>query len=126
MRISDWSSDVCSSDLYSPTNPLCVVPGVGPATITAANGASCPDILAALTALDGLSDLGSTNDVYRQDGENWALFTHNISHITDKLYFTFGIRYTNDKKKFSASFTNATKVCTPIPGPVLDVASHKL
>src|SRR3546814_8812696 len=84
MRISDCSSDVCSSDLkfdwlvggfyaneklrvrdnlrfgedygrfascriisggglnflYSPTNPLCVAPGVGPATIAGASGAS--------------------------------------------------------------------------------------
>src|SRR3546814_5647598 len=80
MRISDWSSDVCSSDL----------------------------------------DLGSINDVYRQDGENWALFTHNISHITDKLDFTFGLRYTNDKKKFSASFTNDNTVCTTVQGLVLD------
>jgi len=110
--------------LYSPTNPLCVVPGVGPATITAANGASGPDILAALTALDGLSDLGSINDVYRQDGENWALFTHNIFHITDKLDFTFGLRYTNDKKKFSASFTNDNTVCTTVQGLVLDDAAQ--
>src|SRR3546814_4131009 len=80
MRISDWSSDVCSSDL----------------------------------------DLGSINDVYRQDGENWALFTHNIFHITDKLDFTFGLRYTNDKKKFSASFTNDNTVCTTVQGLVLD------
>lgn len=106
--------------LYSPTNPLCVAPGVGPATIAGASGASGPDILAAFNALDGLSDLGSINDVYRQDGENWALFTHNIFHITDKLDFTFGLRYTNDKKKFSASFTNDNTVCTTVQGLVLD------
>ena len=106
--------------LYSPTNPLCVFPGVGPATIAGASGASGPDILAAFNALDGLSDLGSINDVYRQNGENWALFTHNIFHITDKLDFTFGLRYTNDKKKFSASFTNDNTVCTTVQGLVLD------
>ncbi|SBV34868.1 TonB-dependent receptor [uncultured Sphingopyxis sp.] len=106
--------------LYSPENPLCAVPGVGPATIAGASGASGPDILAAFNALDGLSDLGSINDVYRQDGENWALFTHNIFHITDKLDFTFGLRYTNDKKKFSASFTNDNTVCTTVQGLVLD------
>ena len=106
--------------LYSPTNPLCVAPGVGPATIAGASGASGPDILAGFNALDGLGDLGSINDVYRQDGENWALFTHNIFHITDKLDFTFGLRYTNDKKKFSASFTNDNTVCTTVQGLVLD------
>ncbi len=110
--------------LYSPTNPSCIIPGVGPATIAAANGPSGPDIVAALTALDGLSDLGSINDVYRQNGKNWALFTHNILHITDKLDFTFGVRYTNDKKKFSATFTNDNTVCTTVQGLVLDDAAQ--
>ncbi|WP_152998659.1 TonB-dependent receptor [Sphingopyxis sp. H115] len=113
------------SGLYSPTSPACVVPFAAPgvpglAAIAGANGASGPDIVAALTALDGLSDLGSVNDVYRQNGKNWALFTHNIFHITDKLDFTFGVRYTNDKKKFSATFTNDNTVCTTVQGLVLD------
>ena len=106
--------------LYSPTNPLCVVPGVGPATIAGASGASGPDIVAAFTALDGLNDLGSINDRYSQNGENWALFTHNIFHITDQLDFTFGLRYTNDKKDFGATFTNDNTVCTTVQGLVLD------
>lgn len=106
--------------LYSPTNPLCVAPGVGPATIGGASGASGPDIVAAFTALDNLRDRGSINDSYRQNGKNWALFTHNIFHVTDKLDFTFGLRYTNDKKKFAASFTNDNTVCTTVQGLVLD------
>ncbi|MGV3731748.1 MAG: TonB-dependent receptor [Sphingopyxis sp.] len=106
--------------LYSPNNPSCIIPGVGPATLLGAFGAAGPDIVAGLSALDGLSDRGSINDVYRQNGENWALFTHNIFHITDKLDFTFGLRYTNDKKKFSASFTNDNTVCTTIQGLLLD------
>ncbi|WP_338424153.1 TonB-dependent receptor [Sphingopyxis kveilinensis] len=106
--------------LYSPNNPSCIIPGVGPATLLGAFGAAGPDIVAGLAALDGISDRGSINDVYRQDGENWALFTHNIFHITDKLDFTFGLRYTNDKKKFSASFTNDNTACTTIQGLLLD------
>lgn len=106
--------------LYSPTNPLCVLPGVGPATIAGASGASGPDIVAAFTALDGLRDRGSIDDQYAQNGKNWALFTHNIFHITDKLDFTFGLRYTNDKKKFAAHFTNDNTVCTTVQGLVLD------
>jgi len=106
--------------LYSPTNPSCVLPGVGPATIAGASGASGPDIVAAFTALDGLSDKGSIDDQYAQNGKNWALFTHNIFHITDKLDFTFGLRYTNDKKKFAATFTNDNTVCTTVQGLVLD------
>lgn len=106
--------------LYSPTNPSCIVPGVGPATLLGAFGPAGPDIVASLTALDGISDKGSINDVYRQNGENWALFTHNIFHITDKLDFTFGVRYTNDKKKFSATFTNDNTACQVIQGRLLD------
>lgn len=110
--------------LYSPTSPLCVFPGVGPATLAGATGASGPDIVAAFTALDGLNDLGTINDRYRQNGTNWALFTHNIFHITDRLDFTFGLRYTHDKKKFSAAFTNDNTVCTTIQGLVLDDLSQ--
>ncbi len=76
--------------LYSPNSPLCVFPGVGPATIAGASGASGPDIVAAFTALDGLNDLGSIDDRYYQNGTNWALFTHNIVHITDTLDLTLG------------------------------------
>lgn len=108
------------SGLYSPASPSCIIPGVGQATLLGAFGPAGPDIVASLAALDGISDKGSINDVYRQNGKNWALFTHNIFHITDKLDFTFGVRYTNDKKKFSATFTNDNTACQVIQGRLLD------
>lgn len=104
--------------LYSPTSPSCIIPGVGQATITGAFGAAAPAILGALTALDGINDRGTTNDRYFQNGTNWALFTHNIVHITDKLDLTLGVRYTNDKKKFSATFGNDNTGCTTVQGLV--------
>ncbi len=76
--------------LYSPTSPNCMVPVVGPGTILAATGASGPDINSAFTLLDGLNNLGSTQDRYSQNSRNWAIFTHNIWHITDQLDFTVG------------------------------------
>ncbi|WP_379922784.1 TonB-dependent receptor [Erythrobacter sp. R86502] len=106
--------------LYSPNSPLCVAPGVGPATLAGATGASGADIVAAFTALDGLSDLGTTNDRYFQDGTNWALFTHNIVHITDRLDLTLGVRYTNDRKELDATFGNDNTVCTTVQGLLLD------
>ncbi len=106
--------------LYSPTNPLCVAPVVGPATIAGATGTSGADIVAAFTALDGLNNLGSTTDEYRQHDRNWALFTHNIFHITDRLDLTLGLRYTNDKKDFGATFGNNNTVCTTVQGLVTD------
>jgi outer membrane receptor protein involved in Fe transport len=112
--------------LYSPTNPFCVTPGVGPATISGASGLSGPDIVAAFTRLDALNNLGTTNDRYFQNGTNWALFTHNIVHITDTLDLTLGLRYTNDKKKFNATFGNDNTACTAIQGLVLDDATNPL
>jgi iron complex outermembrane recepter protein len=113
--------------LYSPTSPSCVVPGVGPATIAGASGPiSGADIVAAFTRLDTLNNLGTTNDRYFQNGTNWALFTHNIIHITDSLDLTLGLRYTNDKKRFNATFGNDNTACTTIQGLVLDDATNPL
>ncbi len=106
--------------LYSPTNPSCVVPGVGTATIAGASGLSGPDVLAAFTRLDTLNNLGTTNDRYFQNGTNYAAFTHNIIHITDALDLTLGLRYTSDKKKFNATFGNDNVACTTIQGLVSD------
>lgn len=108
--------------LYSPTNPSCLAPVVGAATISAVSGISGPDILAAFTRLDTLNDLGTTNDRYFQNGTNWALFTHNIVHISDTLDLTLGLRYTSDKKKFNATFGNDNTACTTIQALVLDDA----
>lgn len=99
---------------YSPTGQACLsapvrglIAGGGSAL-----GAGGPAILAALDRLDTLNDLGTTNDRYFQNGTNWALFTHNIVHITDTLDLTLGLRYTSDKKKFNATFGNDNTVCT--------------
>jgi outer membrane receptor protein involved in Fe transport len=113
--------------LYSPGSPSCVVPGVGPATIAGASGPiSGADIVAAFTRLDTLNNLGTTNDRYFQNGTNWAIFTHNIVHITDTLDLTLGLRYTKDKKKFNATFGNDNVACTTIQGLVLDDATNPL
>ncbi|MFP5395537.1 MAG: TonB-dependent receptor [Alphaproteobacteria bacterium] len=92
--------------LYSPSSVGCT------AAQPALFGAASPVIWGALNLLDTLNDKGSTGDVYNQHGKNWALFTHNIFHITDKLDLTLGVRYTNDKKDFDATFANNNTVCT--------------
>ena len=106
--------------LYSPTNPLCVVPVVGPATLAGATGASGPDIVSAFRVLDGIANRGSTIDTYNQHDKNFALFTHNILHLSDKLDFTAGVRWTTDKKDFDATFGNNNTACPTIQGLVLD------
>lgn len=106
--------------LYSPTNPSCVIPTVGQATIAGATGASGPDILSAFALLDGMANVGSTGDRYHQRDNNFALFTHNIIHLSSKLDFTFGVRWTTDKKDFDATFANNNVACPAIQGLVLD------
>ncbi len=91
--------------LYSPTSPGCL------AARPAAFGAASPAIYAAFDRLGSLNNLGSTVDTYNQNDSNYALFTHNIVHLTSKLDFTFGVRWTHDRKNFDATFGNNNTVC---------------
>ncbi|MBB3032528.1 TonB-dependent receptor [Alteriqipengyuania lutimaris] len=74
-------------------------------------GPASPLIFAGLDNLAGLNDLGSTNDVYNQESNNFAVFTHNIFNITDRLNLTLGLRYTNETKDFDAALGNDNTVC---------------
>jgi iron complex outermembrane recepter protein len=114
--------------LYSPTSPGCVAPVVGPATLSAASGggATGAAIAAGFVTLDGLNNRGSTNDAYRQNSRNWALFTHNIIHLTDKLDVTLGLRYTKERKKFSATFGNDNTTCTALQASLVPVLTNPL
>jgi outer membrane receptor protein involved in Fe transport len=93
------------SAVYNPAAPACLAarpPAFGPAS---------PIVFAAFDNLDSLNDLGSTTDTYNQKSNNWALFTHNIFHVTPKFDVTVGLRYTHEKKKFDATFGNDNNVC---------------
>ncbi|HET9639322.1 MAG TPA: TonB-dependent receptor [Allosphingosinicella sp.] len=103
---------------YSPTTPGCISP-TGRAVISGALAPGIPSpfgaaggtILAAFDRLETVNDRGSTIDRYHQDSTNWALFTHNIFHITDRLALTLGVRYTHEKKEFDATFGNDNTAC---------------
>jgi len=110
---------------YSPTSQSCINPALRP-TVSGALGAAGPLILSTLDRLDTMNNVGSIDDRYYQDGRNWALFTHNIVHITDSLDFTVGLRYTNDRKKFSATFTNDNTICTQNQAALLSLLSTPL
>ncbi|MCX8476147.1 MAG: TonB-dependent receptor [Sphingomonas sp.] len=92
--------------LYSPTSAGCL------AARPAAFGAASPAIYAAIDRLDGINDRGSTLDRYNQNSRNWALFTHNIVHVAKGLDLTLGLRYTNERKRFDATFGNDNVACT--------------
>ncbi len=74
-------------------------------------GAATPLVVPALNNLAGLGDLGGTGDRYNQTSENFAVFTHNIIHLTDRLDLTLGLRYTSETKDFDATFSNDNDVC---------------
>jgi outer membrane receptor protein involved in Fe transport len=91
--------------LYSPTSPGCL------AARPALFGAASPLIFAGFDRLDAVNDKGSTLDMYHQNSRNYAFFTHNIFHITDKVAFTAGLRYTNERKRFNATFGQDNTAC---------------
>ena len=70
-----------------------------------------PLIYAGFDRLDAVNNRGSTLDVYSQNSRNYAFFTHNIFHITDQFDLTLGLRYTNERKDFDATFGNDNTVC---------------
>lgn len=100
---------------YSPTGQGCLsATGRGFIASGAATGGSAVlggALLGGIDRLDTVNDRGTTNDRYFQNGTNWAIFTHNIVHITDTLDLTLGLRYTKDKKRFNATFGNDNTAC---------------
>jgi iron complex outermembrane recepter protein len=93
------------SPFYSPTSPGCL------SARPAAFGAASPIVYAAFDRLDALNDRGTTRDLYFQNSRNYAIFTHNIFRVTDQLSLTVGLRYTNERKKFRATFGNDNAIC---------------
>ncbi|NUR11406.1 MAG: TonB-dependent receptor, partial [Bradyrhizobium sp.] len=59
------------------------------------------------------------DDSYRQNSNNWALFTHNIFSITDRLKVTVGARYTHERKTLSADLLDNNRLCTALSGSSL-------
>ena len=102
---------------YSPTGQGCLsatgraaLPSgaLAGAGISATTGAA---LVAAFDRLDTVNDRGSTLDVYNQRSRNYAFFTHNIIHVLDNVDLTLGARYTNERKRFNATFGNDNTAC---------------
>ncbi|GAA0747764.1 TonB-dependent receptor [Sphingomonas trueperi] len=91
--------------LYNPAAAGCL------AARPALFGAASPLIYAAFDRLDGINDRGTTRDYFKQNSRNWALFTHNIFHVTKGLDLTLGLRYTNERKRLNATFGNDNTAC---------------
>ncbi|MBC2776211.1 TonB-dependent receptor [Parasphingopyxis marina] len=99
--------------LIDPSQSGCLSAG-GRALLTGAMsplGAAGPLVVAGLDNLGMINDLGDNGSRYLQNSENYAFFTHNIISITDNLDLTIGLRYTNENKRFSATFNNDNTIC---------------
>ena len=83
----------------------------GTLTGTPAFGPATPLIIAGMNNLAQVRDIGSNGDRYNQTSENFAVFTHNIVHVTDTVDLTLGLRYTNETKDFDAAFSNDNVFC---------------
>ena len=62
-------------------------------------------------------------DQYRQNTRSFAAFTHNIFHVTDTLDLTLGLRYTDERKRFSATFGNNNTGCVTLQNTLTDEAN---
>src|SRR3546814_213473 len=126
MRISDWSSDVCSSDLddivygadYQRYANCLAAAALAPALLNPAS-ATCSNLpaasfpgfqgIAALLGAAPLNGTGNNGSTFAQRSTNYAILTHNSFDIVeDALTLTVGARYTHEKKTLSgdANFTN--------------------
>ncbi|SEJ89612.1 TonB-dependent Receptor Plug Domain [Sphingobium sp. AP50] len=94
--------------------------GLPAATAAAQAGAISTGLGNGLRALAAIpSGTGDVASLYRQKSENWAIFTHNIVHITNRLDLTLGLRYTHESKRFSSDFNNNNATCAALQSSAL-------
>ncbi|WP_265569731.1 TonB-dependent receptor [Sphingomicrobium nitratireducens] len=54
----------------------------------------------------------TVNDLWEQRSTNWALFTHNIFEVNDKIDITVGLRYTRERKTLDANLNDDANLCS--------------
>lgn len=62
---------------------------------------------------------GNNNDDFRVKTDAFAIFTHNIVNITDRLSLTLGLRYNHERKATTASINNVSPTCAFFQNPAL-------
>jgi outer membrane receptor protein involved in Fe transport len=121
------------SSLLAPgASPTCFNPAVAGAILPLlpANQQTVLAAFARLGPFAGLTNSGFTNlalalgqplqslagsaidDRYNQKSRNFAIFTHDIISITDRLKLTLGARYTHERKTLNADLTDNNTLCT--------------
>lgn len=55
------------------------------------------------------------DDLYEQNSQSVAFFTHNVFHLADDFDVTLGLRYTSEEKEFDATYrTDGQNGCTSV------------
>ncbi|GAA3998072.1 TonB-dependent receptor [Sphingomonas humi] len=93
--------------------------GVLPALLANPARPGFGSIAAALGQPTATLNNASLLDVYNQTSNNFALFTHNIFDITDRLKLTLGLRYTRETKDLNARFSDNNVICRSLLGSPL-------
>jgi iron complex outermembrane recepter protein len=102
---------------YSPTSSGCISP-TGQAVLSGAVpgvpsplGAAGPLVIGGFNRLDTVRNVGDDTANFDQTSRNFAFFTHDIIHLTNRLDVTLGLRYTNETKSLDANFRNTNTAC---------------
>lgn len=121
---ADIASQITALGAFAQLNNTGLPAGIPPVNFAGAPfGASGFTNLA--IALGGPGFIGSTlnlagvDDRFRQDSENWSLFTHNIFEIVPGLDLTVGARYTHERKTLDAELADNNNLCTVLSGSAL-------
>jgi iron complex outermembrane receptor protein len=111
----------------NPLDPACLNANARTAlTRSGPGGGALIDAFNRLAAIDG-STFGV--DRFSQSSRNWALFTHNVFDVTDRLSVTLGARYTNERKALDADLNgsaSATAACSALIGRAALLAGSPL
>lgn len=70
------------------------------------------NVIDALASTEG----GGSRDRYQQDGESFALFTHNIWSITPSTELSFGLRWTQEEKTLHQVISTVNPISVILPG----------
>ena len=107
------TAGLIASPFTSPTNDLILAAfgRLGPFAAPIFNNSGFSNAATAFGS-PGLTLNGAgVDDLYDQTSNNFAVFTHNIFSITDRLKFTAGLRYTRETKTLDATLTDNNLLC---------------
>lgn len=133
LTAANFASQTGVASLLSPTGTGCfntpvatavaanpALPAATAAALRLLSGQTIPGLggYGAVSAALGLSPAGLngivSDDRFHQRSRNFAIFTHNVFNITDRLALTIGARYTSERKTLDATMTDNNTLCRAV------------